>query len=66
MAIVKFQIKKDGTVSTDITGVVGKSCADISKIFTDALGTITEVEEKEEFYDQVDDIEASLYEGGEE
>lgn len=62
MSTVKFRIKKDGTIISEVDGVQGPSCKDITKLFTDALGQIISEEEKPEMYEQVADIEAELYE----
>ena len=61
MAQIKFRIKKDGTIISEVDGVVGPSCKDITKLFTDALGQIVHEEDKPEIYEQIADIEAELY-----
>ena len=61
MVKMVFKISKNGEISVDVNGA-GSSCKDVSKAFTDALGNITSVEEKEELYDSVDDIYAEVRE----
>jgi hypothetical protein len=64
MAKITFRIKK-GQVSVDVDGVKGTSCKDITEAFTEALGMTTSVQDKPEVYDQIDDLEAVLYESDE-
>lgn len=58
-----FKISKDGKVTVDVDGAQGTICKDVTRPFIDALGTEVSTVEKPELYDQVDDIETSLYRG---
>ena len=54
MAKITFKVLNDGTVDIDISGVVGASCEDISKIFQNALGgPATESNLKPEYYTEI-------------
>ena len=66
MAIrMTFKISKNGEISVDVDGA-GSSCKDISKAFTDALGNVTSIDEKEELYDAIDAIYTEVRESNEE
>lgn len=56
MSKITFHIKKDGTITADVNGAQGGVCHDMTKPFTDALGSVISTEEKPEVYDQIDDI----------
>lgn len=57
MAKIIFHIDKKGDVKVEVDGVIGESCKDLSKAFTDALGTTVSVNEKPEVYEQIDQME---------
>ena len=48
-------IHPDGTVSKEVSGVIGPACADITKLFDDALGgEVIEDRKTEDFYKESD------------
>ena len=49
---LKFNIHQDGTVSEEVSGVVGNQCQEITKSIEEKLGNVTYVEPKPEYYQQ--------------
>ena len=49
---LKFNIRQDGTVSEEVSGVVGNQCQEITKSIEEKLGNVTYVETKPEYYQQ--------------
>ena len=49
---LKFNISQDGTVSEEVSGVVGNQCQEITKSIEEKLGNVTYVEPKPEYYQQ--------------
>tara|TARA_B100000287_G_scaffold404017_1_gene426305 strand:- start:959 stop:1162 length:204 start_codon:yes stop_codon:yes gene_type:complete len=49
---IKFTISQDGTVSEEVSGVVGNSCVEITESIEKALGTSIYTETKPEYYQQ--------------
>jgi len=49
---LKFNIRQDGTVSEEVSGVVGNQCQEITKSIEEKLGNVTYVEPKPEYYQQ--------------
>ena len=49
---LKFNISQDGTVSEEVSGVVGNQCQEITKSIEEKLGNVTYVETKPEYYQQ--------------
>ena len=47
---LKFNIRQDGTVSEEVSGVVGNQCQEITKSIEEKLGNVTYVETKPEYY----------------
>ena len=47
---LKFNIRQDGTVSEEVSGVVGNQCQEITKSIEEKLGNVTYVEPKPEYY----------------
>ncbi len=53
---IKFTIKQDGTVTEEVTGVVGKECQQLTKVIEDKLGKVSQVLYKPEYYQTVKDV----------
>jgi|TARA_B100001113_G_scaffold199810_1_gene163697 hypothetical protein len=49
---IKFTIGQDGTVSEEVSGVIGNSCMEITESIEKALGTSVYIEPKPEYYQQ--------------
>ena len=47
---LKFTIAQDGTVSEEVSGVVGNQCQEITESIEKKLGNVVYVEPKPEFY----------------
>ena len=47
---LKFNIRQDGTVSEEVSGVIGNQCQEITKSIEEKLGNVTYVETKPEYY----------------
>ena len=47
---LKFTIAQDGTVSEEVSGVVGNQCQEITESIEKKLGNVVYVEPKSEFY----------------
>jgi hypothetical protein len=45
---VVVDIGPDGIVSTDVKGVKGRSCLDVTKVLLEALGKVTKTDPKPE------------------
>ena len=46
---IEVEIAPDGTITTTTRGVKGRSCRDVTKFLTDALGTVVESKNTGEF-----------------
>tara|TARA_Y100001963_G_scaffold18207_2_gene22535 strand:+ start:758 stop:958 length:201 start_codon:yes stop_codon:yes gene_type:complete len=53
---IKFTIKQDGTVTEEVTGVVGNDCQQLTKVIEDKLGKVSQVLYKPEYYQTVKDV----------
>lgn len=62
MAKVICRINAQGNVSFEVDGVKGTGCENLTRAFIEAIGTPTKIETKDEYYDQIDDVEATLFE----
>jgi hypothetical protein len=62
MSQMIFRIKRNGETTVEVNGVQGGTCKDITKVFTDALGEVTAVEDKAEMYDAIDAIYTEIME----
>ena len=49
---LKFTIAQDGTVSEEVSGVIGNQCQEITKSIEEKLGNVSYVETKPEYYQQ--------------
>ena len=47
---IKFIINQDGTVSEEVSGVIGNECENMTKSIEEKLGNVTYVETKPEYY----------------
>ena len=47
---LKFTIRQDGTVTEEVIGIIGDSCQDLTKQIEEALGEVSNREEKPEYY----------------
>tara|TARA_B100000287_G_scaffold143357_1_gene135165 strand:+ start:759 stop:986 length:228 start_codon:yes stop_codon:yes gene_type:complete len=47
---IKFIINQDGTVSEEVSGVIGNECENITRSIEEKLGNVTYVETKPEYY----------------
>lgn len=45
-----FKIDKKGIVTMEVAGVQGMNCSDITKAFEENLGVVTDVQQKPEYY----------------
>jgi hypothetical protein len=62
---IKLRINEKGDVLLEVDGIEGQSCHDISRHFEEALGTCVDVEEKPEYYAEIDQQIQRLYRGDE-
>jgi hypothetical protein len=62
MSKIICRIAKDGTVTVEVDGMKGEGCHDVTRAFQLALGQTVEEVTKPEYYDQIDDIEAQVFE----
>ena len=49
---LKFTIRKDGTVTEEVMGVVGNDCENLTKRIEERLGVVEKVEHNPEYYEQ--------------
>ena len=56
---LEISINAEGDVSINVIGAKGKKCLDLTKDMEDALGIVTQMETKPQFYEQ--DTETSAY-----
>jgi len=52
MPEIEITIDKDGKIDIDLIGYQGQGCAQDSEAFARALGTITQRDQKSEFWQQ--------------
>ena len=52
MKTIKIDIAADGSVQIETSGFKGKSCAEITKVFEQALGVAGDRKFKPEYYQQ--------------
>lgn len=64
-ARIKFRVDAQGQVHIDVDGVEGQSCAELTAAFEKALGIKVEVQEKPEYFCELEGHEAHIYEGEE-
>ncbi|HCT52636.1 MAG TPA: hypothetical protein DF712_09265, partial [Balneola sp.] len=48
--ILRYTINQDGTVSEEVSGVIGNDCMKITESIEKSLGTSVYIEPKPEFY----------------
>ena len=53
---LKFNIRQDGTVSEEVSGVVGNQCQEITKSIEEKLGKVNYVEVKPEYYQSQENV----------
>ena len=53
---LKFNIRQDGTVSEEVSGVVGNQCQEITKSIEERLGNVSYVEVKPEYYQSQENV----------
>ena len=53
---LKFNIRQDGTVSEEVSGVVGNQCQEITKSIEEKLGEVSYVETKPEYYQSQENV----------
>ena len=53
---LKFNIHQDGTVSEEVSGVVGNQCQEITKSIEEKLGEVSYVETKPEYYQSQENV----------
>ena len=53
---IKFNIRQDGTVSEEVSGVVGNQCQEITKSIEEKLGKVNYVEVKPEYYQSQENV----------
>jgi hypothetical protein len=63
MATIQFRVDKQGQVHIDVSGVHDASCADITRAFEEALGIKVDVQQKPEFFIELEGTK--VYESGE-
>lgn len=56
-------VGKDGKVTLEANGFSGKACEKALEVFKKNMGTVTDVEEKPEYYDQEVEEENALWQG---
>lgn len=56
------KIKPNGEVTVETEGFTGTGCQVATEAMLKALGTVIETTEKPEYYEQLDDLETTLYE----
>ena len=50
--MLKYTINQDGTVSEEVSGVIGNDCMKITESIEKSLGTSVYIEPKPEYYQQ--------------
>ena len=50
---IKFNIRQDGTVTEEVSGVIGNECENITRTIEKKLGSLTYREVKPEYYNNV-------------
>lgn len=50
MKKIQIDIKKDGTIDIEAIGYKGVGCEEATRVFEEALGTVTSRDKKPEFY----------------
>ena len=50
--ILRYTINQDGTVSEEVSGVIGNDCMKITESIEKSLGTSVYIEPKPEYYQQ--------------
>ena len=53
---LKFNIRQDGTVSEEVSGVIGNQCQEITKSIEEKLGNVVYVETKPEYYQSQENV----------
>ena len=53
---LKFNIRQDGTVSEEVSGVVGNQCQEITKSIEAKLGEVSYIETKPEYYQSQENV----------
>lgn len=65
MPNIKIKIDKKGSVNLEVDGATGVTCTDLTKAFETELGTVTDVQQKPEYYHVIDGQEIHVNEGNE-
>lgn len=60
MTEITFIIDKDGNVSIDVEGIQGTGCHDVIKVFQEALGVETKLNEKPAYFYELDGIKQTV------
>ena len=50
---IKFNIRQDGTVTEEVSGVIGNECENITRTIEKKFGSLTYREVKPEYYNNV-------------
>ncbi len=58
---LKFTIRQDGTVTEEVTGVIGNQCENLTKRIEERLGVVEKVEHTSDYY-QVVNLEETIEE----
>lgn len=61
MKTIEFRISKDGKVAIDVSGVDDATCAEITKAYEIALGTVENVSRKPEYYVELEPTKQYVY-----
>lgn len=56
MAVIEVKIK-DGKIAIEVSGVEDASCAELTKTLQEQLGTTTDVQEKPEYFVELEDMQ---------
>lgn len=61
METLEFVIHPDGRVEERVTGIVGRSCAEVTAAIEAKLGRVVKVDTTSEFFAQANSVTESLY-----
>jgi len=50
MATINFRISKTGEVKLEVSGAEGSVCEDLTRVFEQELGVVTDVQRKPEYF----------------
>ncbi len=65
MPKIEMKVDAKGVVTMEVSGAQGTVCSDLTRAFENELGTVTDVQQKPEYWTVMDDMQVKAHEGEE-